>query len=525
MTPQTTFPKTAACLIGLLALASSVRAEETTMAWHFVASPVGRLIGTDLPLKLTAPPTPTVFANEGDELIDVSAGLRAATKAGNESWLVWNNTRHLLVVHGDARATAYVMWKAQPDQQPLIASTILSWYQGLTPGDPVPADAVPVRRLEIRNRFAQKQSSSWSFPAPAIPASMRSECETVVGEELDSATTRLDLEWIESQGGGAFTWRCLTSINCGFYPLAPSIVMQASSPAGGSWTVTCLSQPLLIDGTSALEARGQIELDGKVAEIPGGNLPPLPKSGPKLKVNDKDGDLMDFRSLDDYPGLSLRKRPQLEASRDPFAPGFSPGDDEPRFDCPLAVTLPELKAIAPLPMFDFRPSLQALGVDLSDTGFAGYEPVSHRLLIFSPRPEVTEKVMQLFSGCYLPPSPNVIVGAQIRPAPDDKVGIVRGIRLSGSVGQRTLLTCIESGHANPRLKLSAEPTLNYDWTAVSLNYELNVNGFDQSSALDEKAILNVPLGGAAASESKHTGPNDRVKKTAELAPLNAHAKP
>ena len=171
-----------------------------TMAWHFAAMPSLEFPGEDREMA-DAPPggqpsVTSIFIAKDQQLKDLSEPFRKQYKLGNDSWLVWNESRKLLIAHG----TPIALWQVEKAsgymRQPRQVALTISWYLGVEPGKPVPPDLKPLQRATIVGRSQHETSFTWASPAPARLMSVDIEAKSSWGPKMAAAaaTTSADTD-------------------------------------------------------------------------------------------------------------------------------------------------------------------------------------------------------------------------------------------------------------------------------------------------------------------------------------------
>ncbi|MGC4013148.1 MAG: hypothetical protein QM755_01325 [Luteolibacter sp.] len=450
----------------MLAAISSAMADEATCAWHFAVSPVGRfnLLGEGVPIS--EPPSPTVFVEKGDRLVDLGATMREDLPESGNGWLLWNETRHLLIAHGDARTLAYTASKSRFDNQPLTASVTLSWYRGIIPGDPLPPDAKPVHRMKITGAAGAKLKGGWKGGPEDALTSIDCECESNIGD-TPSGNTRLYLTW-EERATKPLQWTFNGAMLYETGGNKPRILAQASSPAGSDWTLVASLQDYQIDGTRRQASQWREE-DGKAILVAypawwTWKVPDRIQIGSGEKV-------LRYNTVLREEALTGARI----AIRDSDT-SILVGDDQPlwitfRKLLPETTVPAELKSFAPLPMLDGRPLAKALKQQVDDVAFMGYDPVSEKLLVAG-----TAQSPDYFDleGCTLRSDFTASVTMKSVRQPEGQTEPGRkGVMLAGLSGQKTMLTCRPPGSDE-----------NEDELPLSMSFEIEPGRNDSPDNLD-----------------------------------------
>lgn len=373
-----------------------------TMAWHFAVMPSIEFLGKNREM-VDAPPTgqpsvTSIFIAKDQKLKDLSEPFRKRYKLGNDFWLVWNESRKLLIAHG----TPITLWQVENEsgymRQPRQAAVTLSWYLGVEPGKAVPPDLKPLHRATIVGSSQQKTLFAWASPAPARLMSIDIESESTIGDDDQVVESDLLLDWNELVNGKTYSWRFNGSTILKNASASQSILAQVDSPIDGSWTLTIESSIVLTDGHPVAEGR-LLESEGK--EIASSKYPRFIATQERIKIQTSKGEIL----LQAFPALDLfhDATSSTENEVDPFSsnPSGSPFKED---GMQIASIPEELKPWFPAGLIDVKARMKAYGIHFPENGLAGFDLTSCHLFVADFDVGEMDKVEQLMmGGCRLRP--------------------------------------------------------------------------------------------------------------------------
>ncbi len=463
-------------LVVLLFPMSLQAAPMETMAWHFAKMPeLAAFYGnaTSLPDPPAATTSPvSCFTGKDDKLKDLSEPFRKYFHLGPDSWLVWNESRKLLVGH----AMPITLWQIEPESdfkgQPTQLATTITWYQGIEPGQPVPADAKPVHRMTLVSRSGQKATQLWGSSEPARLQSINLEVELVYGGNNYSDSSldvdlRFTIDWSEASNGKTWKWNLTSSAVLESNPTRPLVLTQVVSPAGGSWTLTAETSILLFDGQPLANCRLK-ESNGK--PVAATEYPKLIAPMQATRIPTSKGEVL-FRV---FPVSQLSKYLKANASGskpgeevDPFsASGVAPPS---RSEQEAVITsIPEeFKPWFPQLLIDLKEPVKGFGINVPEGSLIGYDANSGWVFVAGLDATALEQLEILTLGCNLPaPAMIGILQALVTTQKSNQVDEAKAY-LVGRNGQKFGLTCKVDANGS-LIELEFEPTLGNTDQVVDL---------------------------------------------------------
>lgn len=444
------------------------------MAWHFVNAPVTKWGDPGVSPKILKDPPVTAFVAEGDRVIDLSDGLRLQVKGGDETWLIWNETRHELIARGKATTLALVERDLKFYDQPKTFFTTFDWYEGIGPGKPVPPEATPVATLITTSRSGNSVSGGWTSSQPGPLSHVK--VETEITSAGFSASCRWVIDWAEqATTGKRFEWSFNSTDSFDAAASANQILTQCVSPSGGSWTITGKVEARLEDGTpTGRMLRTEVAGKPEVIERDFGSFEMIRHA----KIQTARGSL--------WCASFFNTEGTLE-----FLAGSKTGKNETPFFAQLvdAEVPGELKALTGGSLIDCWKLVSSEVPDFKATDFAGYDPRSLRLWVAVEDERVLQAVESLMMGWFhsgplsLHARLKVGAGATIEKSSPDVVLVCKS-------GQKGRVECKDHDGA-VLLAADIEPIVDESESLVNLQYEVThktADGFETRAKGDANLI-------------------------------------
>jgi hypothetical protein len=251
--------------------ANSTGAE--TFAYRFADGPRLRPRVDDPAMTATLA---TPFVAVGDQVFDLTAAVRDETKlALVDGWVLWNQTKHLLVVHGVPLDQWRIAEQMGFDDQPRNVRMTVDWL----PGEPAATPpAPPFATVWVLAAPGKTSNASAVISGPTGTAKFTAEIRPNVFQSrlLDVGLhTTWTLPGGEGRQHGAVDQSVILT-DGGTLPLA---AWQVAGLA--AWHLRTKAELLLTDGTAWREAR--LRQDGDVARmVPNFSGQPPPEQWPQL---------------------------------------------------------------------------------------------------------------------------------------------------------------------------------------------------------------------------------------------------
>ena len=389
------------CLFPVVAHAAPLE----TMAWHFPTRPNLDFLAENFehindPADAKSPGI-SVFTPKDQLVKDFSEPFRKHFNLGQDSWLVWNESRKLLVAHG----IPVVLWQIEDGadfaKQLLQAQITFSWYQGIEPGKPVPPEAKPIHQSTIITRSGHEASQSWSSSLPAALNSTTINVESNVGgERWWLFESSFKLNWQEKKGDSEINWSYDASMAFNELVVPKRVCVQVDSRSGQSWTVAMEGSIVLMDGFPKSKSK-LCESHGKEVAVVEDDL--TLEKGRRTQLQTRTGPvpLVVFNVPSDFLS-SISGMSNGNEEVDPF--GIQSGALAPHAEVVgKSIFIPDdLKFILPRKLIEAE--VERAGILIAKDGFVGFEPIHSRLYAVGLSETEFDKLEQLVSStCRLFP--------------------------------------------------------------------------------------------------------------------------
>ena len=352
-------------------------------------------------IRMKTAPETSPFFRDGDELWDLQGvpvkdqsmeemsispqPLRINTDPALE-WLVWNASSGRLVTKANWNAIWQLHQQLRIDQLPTQLRLTLKVFEIPVDGAVPSEESVPVASLTWMARSGSKFSASSQRGSDMI--------QVGGGATANELGSMIDLALnvgcaVRGQPGLQFDLGLV---------LRPENPCRVARDFDGRTGLDCSvsGRIELVDGTPLKEA----------VLIQNGNaFEPLQedRSGPMRHRVGESGRLMSVWMDPVNVASLISSGPDLSKDMDPFA---ETPPEVVRESLKLnEVMVPDcLKAWFPRPVWDLRMHIKRSGIGLNDSDFAGYDPFSRRVFLFSNQETEIDKFEQLMSpGCMLSP--------------------------------------------------------------------------------------------------------------------------
>jgi hypothetical protein len=362
--------------------AANCRAAET-FAYRFAGEPRFGPPG-DSPAMTATSVSPFVAA--GDKVFDLTAAVRHETKlALVDGWVLWNQTKHLLVVHGVPLDQWRIAEQMGFDEQPRNIRLTVDWIPGEPSDTPT---APPFATVRVLAAPGKTSNASAAITDPAGTAKFTVEIRPNVFESrlLDVGFyTTWTLPGSEGRQHGTVD-QSVILLDGGLLPLASWQV----TGLGATWHTRAKGELLLTDDTAWREAR--LRQEGDVARVvPNFSGQPPPEQWPQLAgwtVTVKQVSISMIRTLATHQ--SEDEPPEQVLSVVAWWQNW--------LGMMANAEIPErFKDLATAPMLDLRPMLAKAGITIEPDDFAAYDPLGQRVVAASRKTHIGEMIEQLFS--------------------------------------------------------------------------------------------------------------------------------
>lgn len=470
--------------------------DAVTRAWHFARSPIGNFIGSARPKEITELPQPSVFANKGDRLIDLTESESFKIARDNKAWLVWNDTQKHLIAHGNPLVLAYTENdQALEREEKLLLS--FAWYRGVPVGEPVPDHLAPEHQMEITACTGMPVEGAWKSSREGRLKGGKIHSEPIkAAGQIQAFSANSSIQWSEQVGTETRNWTLDAAGRGGDGEVR--IIAQISSPFGDTWTITQKDLALLQDDTPVGASRW-IEVDGKAVLITNHKHSgaALPK---ELNVQGQTYLVAEFF----VPSLFDPTTTEQVLGQDPFAADETPLKEVKMMDF-KAMTVPEeLKKWVPSPMMDLRAWLREKGVPLSEKDFAGYDPAHPRILVAVQKEDCLDLMEELFSPmCMLAP---VLVEMELNVVriQGDQLITSHGFKIGCPSGQKAKIECVDQ-QGKRRLWGELEPTMSANNKDIDMLVKLEWPANAADPMIDLTTSANLQSGVESVLQRNKSG--------------------
>jgi len=466
------------------------------MAWHFVTRPIldpknfisapesegGNIKDLQQGKEIADTPTATVFAGKGDHLVDLSEAFRAWTKADNRTWLVWNETRHLLIGHGRAGELLTMEQSSGFREQDKILFTSFDWYPASVEASAIPAGLKSERHVVLHGISGALQIAEAQGDG-AIPG-VHVEVDETIGDEIFGTHLNAMIKWTEQDGDRTLQWSLGAQDEFDDRKPEPHVMLRTFSPTGRSWTVITSCQHKLTDGTLWSDARWR-EADGKAQPAAIWILPAelFQVLDPSMKVN----------------GLELKYRTYS------VPPNFQEemADDSGGESIPWQALArpPELWPEVQTPMIDAKPALLRAGVRLEPGDYAGYCQSTDSLFVATSKPRIFEMLDVLLAGGDTSPSLVTISFDAIDEAMASRTD--RKTLFHVFSGGKAVLSCQEG--VSELVRWLFEPTVGNTDSVIDFRYEGLLHATGKLPGFKLSGSTTVPVGMDSLIQQTETG--------------------
>lgn len=480
-----------------------------TMAWHFAVMPSFEFPGEGREMVDTPsdgqPSVTSIFIAKDQKLTDLSEPFRKHFNLGHDTWLVWNESRKLLIAHG----TPITLWQVENESgymhQPRQVALTISWYLGVEPGKPIPPDLQPLHSTTIVGRSGQTSAQAWRSSPPARFLSEQIEAESTSSDDHQYVHSILDLRWEEFLNGKAYFWRFNGAAFLKSTKASKTIFFQADSPAGGSWTLTAESSLLLSDGHPMAEGR-LLEAEGK--EVAYSEHPKLIESEKRRTIQTSKGEML----LQSFPAWDFFRddtgNPGIEV--DPFSSATS--ESPLKTDDFQITSIPEeLKAWVPQQLIDVKARLKSSGIAFTENGLAGFDRISGRLFVADFDSGLLNMVEQLTGPTCNLRSHHVTVLENLASSNKEK----------SSQSQKALIACLSGGKSflkchdkeeSTLFNFEVEPTIGDSDQLVDLRFR----SARKEPAHSHESSLTLPVGIEVKSSTTNAESGDQLTESLKV---------
>jgi hypothetical protein len=451
----------------MLALACSAA---EIVAWKVPLSGyAGRGLENDGVVRLKSPPEDSPFFKEGDELWDLK-GIPAVDREMEKmvldptplkivtdppmEWVVWNATTERLVTKADWNAIFQLHQQFRVDQMPKQVRLTAEFFE-VPPNGAAPSDkSKPSATLTWVSRSGQKFAVSNEVDSTVIKAE----------GDLTSDYSHMDLNL---HGSCSMRNHPGLDFNCSF-------VLRSGFPY---WIVRDFN------GASGLDCR----ISGRIELV---NGTPLDEAVLIQKLNSYAPFIRDLsepirRRIGNKYWLITGWVDQetvatFTTCADPFA------DDPPEM-LRESLKLQEvkvsenIKAWFPLPVWDLRKQIKAMGIVLKDSDFAGYSPDTRRIFLYTEDESELDKFETLFTPMCIRQPRQIAVSVEGK-------GVSRLVTRSGTKGEMTRM--VNNGLVR---SIKIEPTIDETGELVDVRLEY-LNQPDSAHKQSITTSLNLQSG-------------------------------
>lgn len=346
---------------------AALRAAETR-AYRFTWPPLCIDWNDETPASPAIRPK-TCFVGKDDELVDLTKWFRKRKIPLKDGWVVWNETRNLLVVRGNLHEQLTTSACAGFYDQPTAVRILLEWYFGPeawpVPGADLHADA----DAAMICRSAQRARSEVEIQRDGRIWSCRCEVEPVVSDTWVFFDVELHAAWSTQTGR---SWEAKIPLTAKFGDRIPVAGFRTGG-GGPSWLLAMTGERVLPDGTLWREAT--------LRESPKGPVPVrVPELGENRVVDLDGGWKLGIRRM---PPEKLAARFRAGSSTDVVDP-FDPFTD---YGLPEVEILPEIKIPPRLSKWlsgtgvDMRKNFERAKIPLNSDDIAIYDPSANWVMV------------------------------------------------------------------------------------------------------------------------------------------------
>ena len=364
----------------LLAFTGMLGALET-LAYRFVGEPVCGKPLAQYP-ALERAPAPTPFAAEGDSLRDLTPSIRADKVPLKDGWVLWNATRHLLVIRGAMTDQWRISTRLGFYWQPLNCQVNVEWLRTADANHPPAENDSPFASAAVLTPSGRKGNASAKITGPDGEWKF-----TLEAEVNDTGYGVLNVRLVaEDALSGDPDGMGTGNVNCCIFMLdgQPEIVASwYAAGRGDAWWLRVTATCLLGNGSPWSDAR---------LRQTGGTSVPWPTATPedyKGTVPECDGGFVGTVMLPDEFAKYLRNGEIVDLGSDPFAENGVADKPSVVPDVAPEAEIPDwLSAIAAPPLTDLSQLAKKHGPDQLEGCMVALEPESSRV-VFAAKNKVS----------------------------------------------------------------------------------------------------------------------------------------
>ena len=445
-----------------------------TMAYRFAAEPVISTPVAECPLLKQAP-APTPFVAAGDVLHDFTGVFREKKVLLENGWAVWNQTQHLLVVHGGMSDQWWIEELSGFREQTRQPKLTIDWIRSEKPEDLATKDASVFASLGLLGKSGQKSTASTKLTDPSGEWTFSVESEHTILHDggLDIS---LNLSWQAPNGANQQHGNLIVSTAIADETILPVAYWYVVGH-GYAWQINATADTLLSDGTSWNKAR-------------------LRQVGEKISICRPAMKSSEWSTVREAAPRSGRKVLAKTFSRELFQDFSVPWDPDDKSDpfaeypelpttpprnFPDAVIPDHLKNCFPNPALDMREVLGESGVALEADDFVAYDPFAERVVVDCRKDTTIDMIKSMLQvlGMRHPATIECKIWLADVAKPDSP--LVKIVLLTKS-GQRPHLQLLDEKD-QPIVTFEFEPTLGADDSIVDLRYDFRCR-LKQPTSLD-----------------------------------------
>jgi hypothetical protein len=363
-----------------------------TLAYHFVDEPTWQPRVAECP-RVEKSPTPTPFVKDGDVLCDLTPSVRASGLPIKDGWVLWNQTKRWLIVHGAMSEQWWIASKLGFDGQEHRAKITLDWFRTVDSEHPPKDQDVPMATLK----------------ANCLTGGYKAYTEQVIKLKEGDWSFEMDAEVYSSYG---VSWLTLYAglrgpggdqspvgfINTSIRQEDGKPQIIASWYAGqkdSAWWLRLTTDVVLRDGKSRREARLRQVGDAFVA---------WPSETPEQKcrtIPEKYRGQVSIGNEIEYLHEFTMDKSGKDANEDVFNGKVDVGAlirKNALKKLPQAKIPEWLKEIAAPPMLDLRQSISEYKIELNDDDFIAFDPETFLIIRASKKLDTFESLNMIFEG-------------------------------------------------------------------------------------------------------------------------------